>query len=67
MYGAPALKIKGKLLACIPTHKSAEPDSLAVRIDFDQRDALPKLSALDSGPLPGRAGTDHDHIESGHV
>jgi hypothetical protein len=40
MYGAPALKIKGNLLACVPTHKSAEPDSLAVRIDFDQRDAL---------------------------
>jgi hypothetical protein len=40
MYGAPALKIKSKLLACLPTHKSAEPDSLAVRIDFAQRDEL---------------------------
>ena len=36
-YGAPALKIRGSLLACIPTHKSAEPDSLAVRVDFDRR------------------------------
>jgi len=24
-YGAPAFKVGGKLLACIPTHKSAEP------------------------------------------
>src|SRR5579859_6113902 len=37
MYGSPALKIRGKLLACIPTHKSAEPHSLAVSIDFDRR------------------------------
>lgn len=40
MYGAPALKIRGELMTCIPTHKSAEPDSLAVRIDFDQRAEL---------------------------
>jgi len=35
-----ALKTSGQMFACIPTHKSAEPDSLAVRIDFDQRDEL---------------------------
>jgi hypothetical protein len=40
MYGAPALKVRGKLLACMASHKSAEPGSLVVRIDFDQRDAL---------------------------
>jgi len=40
MYGAPALKIHGKLLACIPSHRSAEPGSLAVRVDFDDRAAL---------------------------
>ena len=40
MYGTPALKVGGKLLACIPSHKSAEPGSLAVRLDFEQRDAL---------------------------
>jgi len=40
MYGAPALKLRGKLLACMASHKSAEPGSLVVRIDFDQRDAL---------------------------
>ena len=39
-YGTPALKVGGKMFACIPSHKSAEPDSLAVRIDFGQRDEL---------------------------
>jgi hypothetical protein len=40
IYGTPALKLDGQLLACVPNHKSAEPDSLAVRIDFDQREGL---------------------------
>ena len=40
MYGSPALKVRGKLLTCLAIHKSAEPDSLAVRIDFDQRSEL---------------------------
>ena len=40
MYGAPALKLHGKLLACVPTNKVAEPESLAVSIDFDERDGL---------------------------
>ncbi len=39
-YGSPALKVRGKMFACLPVHRSAEPDSLAIRIDFDQRDAL---------------------------
>jgi len=26
IYRSPALKVRGKLLACIPIHKSAEPD-----------------------------------------
>jgi hypothetical protein len=39
-YGSPALKVRGKLLACVPTHRSAEPGSLAVRIDFDTRAEL---------------------------
>jgi len=39
-YGAPAFKIGGKLLACIPTHKSAEPGSLVVRIDAADRAEL---------------------------
>jgi hypothetical protein len=39
-YGAPALKLGGKLLACIPTNKSAEPDSIVVRIDLEHRAEL---------------------------
>src|SRR5262245_38061483 len=40
MYGSPALKLHGRLLACIAINKSAEPDSLAVRTSFDERTAL---------------------------
>jgi hypothetical protein len=39
-YGAPALKVHGKLLACVPTHRSAERGSLAVRVGFDDRAEL---------------------------
>lgn len=39
-YRSPALRVRGKLLACIPIHRSAEPGSLAVRVDFSDRDAL---------------------------
>lgn len=37
-YGAPALKLKGQLLACVATNKAAEPDTLVVRVDFFDRD-----------------------------
>jgi hypothetical protein len=39
-YGSPALKVRGKLLACVPVHRSAEPGSLVVCVDFDDRAAL---------------------------
>jgi hypothetical protein len=39
-YGTPALKVHGKLLACIPVNRSADPGSLAVRMDFDDRAEL---------------------------
>jgi hypothetical protein len=39
-WGSPALKTGGQMIAVIPTHRSAEPGSLAVRIDFPQRDEL---------------------------
>ncbi|HEX5226260.1 MAG TPA: hypothetical protein VFW44_01060 [Bryobacteraceae bacterium] len=39
-YGALALKARGKLMACVAIHKSAEPGSLMVRIDLDQRAGL---------------------------
>jgi hypothetical protein len=40
IYGIPALKVRGKLLACAPSHSSAEPGSLAVRVGFDERAEL---------------------------
>ena len=40
MYGSPALKVRGRLWACMAINKSAEPDSLGVSIDFDQRAGL---------------------------
>src|SRR5215831_16040047 len=39
-YGQPALKIGGKMFACIASHSSAEPGSLAVRMNFARRDEL---------------------------
>jgi len=45
-YGAPALKVHGKLLACVPSHRSAEPASLVVRVDLDDR---AELLAADPG------------------
>jgi hypothetical protein len=40
MYGQPALKVRGRMVACIASHKSAEPNSLVVMMDFADRDAL---------------------------
>jgi hypothetical protein len=40
MFGKPALKVRGKMFACLPSNKSAEPDSLVVRMDFEQRAEL---------------------------
>ena len=39
-WGVPALKLRGKFLACLATNKSAEPNTLVVRLGFDQRDAM---------------------------
>ena len=46
IHGAPSLKVCGKLLTCPALHKTAEPNSLAVRIGFDQR---AELMAADPG------------------
>lgn len=40
MYGSPALKLGKRLVACLAIHRSAEPGSLAIRTDFEQRAAL---------------------------
>jgi hypothetical protein len=39
-FGMPTLKVRGKMFACIASHKSAEPGTLVVRMDFDERDEL---------------------------
>jgi hypothetical protein len=39
-YGAPALKVRGNLMACIATNKTAEPNTLVVRMGIEERDAL---------------------------
>jgi hypothetical protein len=39
-YGSPALKLDGRIIACIPTSKSAEANSIVVHIDLEQRAEL---------------------------
>jgi hypothetical protein len=39
-WGKPTLKVRGKMFVCIASHKSAEPGSLVVMMDFAARDAL---------------------------
>ena len=39
-FRTPSLKVRGKLMTCMAIHRSAEPNTLAVRIEFDQRDEL---------------------------
>ena len=39
-YGAPSLKVRGRLLTCPAMNRSAEPNTLAVRIGFDTRTEL---------------------------
>jgi len=40
-YGSPALKVNGRMYACVAINKSAEPNSLVLYVaDFEQRDAL---------------------------
>ena len=39
-WGKPAFKVNKHLMACVPSHSSAEPGSLVVRVGFDDRVAL---------------------------
>ena len=36
-YGSPALNVRGKIMACMAINRSAEPGSLGVWVDFDDR------------------------------
>src|SRR5262245_51514596 len=39
-WGVPALRLRGRFLACMASHKSAEPNTLVVIVGFDQRNAM---------------------------
>ena len=39
-WGQPTLKAHGKMFVCMASHKSAEPNTLVVMMDFADRDAL---------------------------
>jgi len=39
-WGQPALKVRGRMFACMASHKSAEPNTVVVMMDFADRDAL---------------------------
>lgn len=39
-WGQPTLKVRGRMFACMASHKSAEPGTLVVMMDFADRDAL---------------------------
>ena len=39
-WGQPTLKVGGRMFVCMAAHKSAEPNSLVVMMDFVDRDAL---------------------------
>jgi hypothetical protein len=41
-WGQPALEVGGRMFVCIASHRSAEPDTLVVMMDFADRDALIK-------------------------
>jgi hypothetical protein len=40
MYGSPALKLGGRLVACLASNKSAEPGTLVLRTTFEQRELM---------------------------
>ena len=52
-YGVPALKVGGKLMACPAINKSAEPNTLAVFVDFDRRSLSVRQVARELGVSRG--------------
>ena len=40
MYGGAALKLNGRLVACMATNKAAEPGTVVMRTTFEQRDLM---------------------------
>jgi hypothetical protein len=61
-YGQPALKVRGKMFVCIASHKSAEPNTLVVMMDFADRDA--RRRGRPWHLLPGRNTTSTTRVSS---
>jgi hypothetical protein len=40
MFDSPALKVAGRMFACLATHRSAEPNTLVAMVGYDRRDEL---------------------------
>lgn len=40
MFDSPALKVHGRMFACLATHRSAEPNTLVAMVGYDRRDEL---------------------------
>jgi len=55
LHGPPTLKVSGRLLTCPAFHKSAEPNSLVVRIAF--------VSALCAKPAIGEMAGEKNRLE----
>jgi len=52
-WGQPALKVHGKMFACIASHKSAEPNSLVAMMAFaDRDDRTPPAAGAPLGTHP---------------
>src|SRR5712692_7860257 len=65
-YGSPALKVHGKLLACVPAHRSAEPGSLVIRVDFEDRaELLVRLSRVNRDVLRDLLGMAYKFVTCG--
>jgi hypothetical protein len=56
MYGAPALKTRGKMFACMATHSSAEHGTLVVRVPFPERDRLIRANPVTFYLMPHYVG-----------
>ena len=40
MYGAPAMKLRGRFFACMATNKAADPNTVVISVGFEQREDL---------------------------
>ena len=62
-WGKAALKVRGKMFACIASHKSAEPDTLVVMMDIADREALLEEDPEERVPEVDRLQADRETID----